>query len=593
MKLVIEMNIGQIRDIVDGYYQRKETELGYQFLLEQVQLAIKQQDDALVLGLLNEILGYCRVAGKLSLGRDIIKRMDLLVTSLSLQDTLIGATTYLNIATFYSVSKDLILAQQYYQKVITIYTLTLDKNDERLASLYNNISIFYQQNNHFLKAYQYLQKALAIITTLPDCQIEEATTYTNMAQVCFLLQRIPEGMEAIEKSLSLFIKKDCKDVHYASALSIKAHGQSLLKQFDASYKTYQEALVLLESMHGKSANYQIVKDNQEQVKTKYQQYRIQGMYLCKRYYLEVVLPALKKEFNTYLPYMAIGLVGQGSQCFGFDDALSRDHDFGPGVCIWLPKDIYQEIGTKLFTFYQQLPTTFDGCTYHSTIHGQGRVGVFCIDDFYHSFIGPMPLTNLDWLAIPQMALATVTNGEVFSDPLQQFSTIRNTLLNYYPEDVRIKKLVACLAKMAQAGQYNYARCMQRKQYVASNLALQEFIENTMACVYLLNRKYMPFYKWAHHGLQDMAILSDIYFDLTALSSLPLQQDCWNQDNKATNINLSDKKVQLIENICSKILHVLQQQELTDSNDSFLENHTMIVMQKIKDPKLLERHVMEG
>lgn len=589
------MNIVEIRKIVDSYYQKQETELGYQFLLEQVSLAMEKQDDLLVLGLLNEILGYCRVTGKFELGRNISSKMASLVNQLGLNKDVIGATTFLNIATFYSVSKDLSLAKQYYQEVLSIYTMTLDNKDERMASLYNNISIFYQQNKHYTKAYEYLQKALSIITTLPGCEIEEATSYTNLAQIYFLLHNIPEGIKAVDKSISLFIKHNDKDVHYPSALSLKAHAYFLLKEYDKAIDVYKKALVLLEATHGKSNNYQIVKENLEQVESSYYQYQQQGMYLCKQYYLEVVKPLLEKEFPKYINQMAIGLVGQGSECFGYDDALSRDHDFGPGICIWLPKTLYQEIGTQLIDFYQKVPPTYQGIKRMISTHGNQRVGVFCIEDFYYSFIGKIPTTNIDWFSIPQLALATVTNGEVFSDPLGQFTSIRNHLLSYYPKDVRIKKIVTCIAKMAQAGQYNYARCMQRKQVVASTLAINEFIENTIACIYLLNRQYMPYYKWSHHGIKQMTILSDLYQDLLTLATLPFQEDCWNQETSfyATNINPFDKKVQLVETICSKILQALKQQELTDSNDSFLENHTSILMQKIKDKQIATRHIMEG
>lgn len=68
---------------------------------------------------------------------------------------------------------------------------------------------------------------------------------------------------------------------------------------------------------------------------------------------------------------------------------------------------------------------------------------------------------------------------------------------FYPEDVRLKKLAARLAVMAQAGQYNYPRCLRRGELVAAQLALAAFMDAAMSAVYLLNRRYAPFYKWRH------------------------------------------------------------------------------------------------
>lgn len=40
--------------------------------------------------------------------------------------------------------------------------------------------------------------------------------------------------------------------------------------------------------------------------------------------------------------------------------------------------------------------------------------------------------------MPEAFLATATNGQVFADPQGHFTAIREKLLRFYPEDVRIK-----------------------------------------------------------------------------------------------------------------------------------------------------------
>ena len=74
---------------------------------------------------------------------------------------------------------------------------------------------------------------------------------------------------------------------------------------------------------------------------------MKGMELSRKYFDEYGLPMLKQKFPQYIDKMAAGLAGEGSECLGFDDEYSQDHDFGAGFCIWLPDDLYRSIGAEI------------------------------------------------------------------------------------------------------------------------------------------------------------------------------------------------------------------------------------------------------
>ena len=54
---------------------------------------------------------------------------------------------------------------------------------------------------------------------------------------------------------------------------------------------------------------------------------MQGMELSKKYFEEFGRSMLEENFKDILPYLAVGLTGSGSECFGYDDEKSQDHDF--------------------------------------------------------------------------------------------------------------------------------------------------------------------------------------------------------------------------------------------------------------------------
>lgn len=326
---------------------------------------------------------------------------------------------------------------------------------------------------------------------------------------------------------------------------------------------------------------------------------MKGLELAEKYYEAVGKEMLLTKYPEYFERMAIGLVGQGSECFGFDDEISTDHDFGPAFCIWLNQQDFQTIGFKLMMDYDKLPKEFMGVPARIvTTNGGGRVGVHETGMFYQNFIGnkKAPENLLEWLYIPEGYLATATNGKVFVDNLGEFSEIRGKLLEFYPEDVRKKKIAARAAVMAQSGQYNYARLMKRGEYVGACLALSEFVKTTISMVHLLNKKYMPFYKWSFKSMTTLPKLEEVQEKIQLLATMEFQQGVWEgteKDAYVHTLNTNDKKVVLIEEICASIVKELQAQNLTGRNDDFLENHTMEIMGRIEAPEIRNRHVMEG
>lgn len=53
---------------------------------------------------------------------------------------------------------------------------------------------------------------------------------------------------------------------------------------------------------------------------------MKGIEQARKFYTEVGKKMIADEFGDYQNRIAVGLVGHGSECFGFDDEVSRDHD---------------------------------------------------------------------------------------------------------------------------------------------------------------------------------------------------------------------------------------------------------------------------
>lgn len=311
---------------------------------------------------------------------------------------------------------------------------------------------------------------------------------------------------------------------------------------------------------------------------------MQGIELSRLYYEEHGIPMIKEQFPEFEDRIAVGLAGPGSDCFGFDDEISRDHDFGAGFCLWLTDEDNELFGFRLARAYGRLPRLFMNVEKGKTnSYGTARYGVKTISDFYLPLTGRKgaPENLHEWLFTPEHSLAAATNGSVFRDDLGRFSEIRNTIKSGMPEDVRLKKFAARTALMAQSGQYNFTRCIAHGETGAAALAAAEFVRNTASLVYLINGEYAPFYKWALKGMTRLEIFSYFSEMLTDLLTGGFSPE---------EIKV---KQNIIESICAQVADYFRKTGLTQSNSDFLEPLAFQIQNKIRNPQISSLHIMEG
>ena len=600
------MNLDKILAQYDAMFGKNSLEEIEKFLVDTIAKAKEQSEMGIVISLLNEIIGFCRDTTQKEKALRYCEELQDVLKMMRLEGRIDYATSLLNVANAYRAFGLFEESLHLYRVVEETYKKQIAPNDFMYASLYNNWSLLYQEMEDYESARDMLLKALVIADSYEDAVIPQATTRANLAATLLQIgtdEAYEQAIQYLKEALAVHEKDGCGDFHYGAVLVAMGDAYSYKKDYANAAVYYEKGLAEIERHVGRTDNYARVEEKLNYVIDKMQDYKgnpslslekndwVSNLERSRMFYEKYGKTMLHENFADYEDRIAVGLVGEGSDCFGFDDEISTDHDYEIGYCMWLLQTDYEEIGEVLQKEYEKLIQKH-GQEEGVNLFLSKRRGVFCVNEFYNRMLGTdmdyekmaeqgmTDQVGISYENIEEYRLATATNGEVFADKQGCFMAIRKHLLEYYPEAVWRRKLAQSIHDFAQYGQSNYSRMMARKDYVTGRICVGKAMESAMDLVYLLRRTYAPYYKWKRKGLEVLAkkdvedsFVKDILCTLDEFAILPCQVEAWEGVSyDVTTINLRDNCVVLIEKIATFIVKELTAQKLIRGNNIFLENY---------------------
>lgn len=570
------MNIDRILanyDAMFGKYSLPDIEA---YLYKNIEEAKDGSQNGALFTLLNEMIGFCRDTTQKEKALRYCNELLALLETMKLEGSYEYATSLLNIANAYRAFGLLEESIRFFEKVEQLYKEMVPENDFAYANLYNNWALAYQEVKDYKKAKEALLKALHVVDSYEDAKIKQATTRTNLAATLLQMndeEAYQEAMKYLKKAIEIHEEFNGEDFHYGATLVAMGDAYSFKGDKANAAKYYKLGLQEIEKHTGKNANY-------DRVMEKYLSVRgfRSNLERSKEFYYKVGKPMLEEKFAKYVKRIAVGMVGEGSDCFGFDDEISMDHDYEVGFCMWLTDEDYDLFGAELQREYDRLVKNDQRLKY--------RRGVIRINDFYYGLLELSKKLEQN----EEFQLAAATNGEVFVDELGAFSKIREQLQKYYPERIWRRKLAEAMHEYSQYAQSNYARMMARGDVLTAQICLGKAIESAMNLVYLLNRQYAPYYKWKRKGMERFPISKQILPVLEELVKIPVQITAWDGiQYRSSFINKKDKCVVLLEEVATILLDEMKKMDLVSGNDPFLERYIRQILEG-KNIELVEQIV---
>ncbi len=236
--------------------------------------------------------------------------------------------------------------------------------------------------------------------------------------------------------------------------------------------------------------------------------QLTGADIARAFHREAVGPILAHH-HPGLRYAAARL-GSGSDVLGYDDATSRDHDWGCRLTILLDDPDSALVPSLRDLMERELPQTFldlpvrFATSWDPTVSHE--VHIDTVPGFATWRLGIDPRGGpsvVDWLSLPGQTILETVGGPVFHDETAQLRPLLKTFICYPAE---VERFVLC-AGWRRISQWlpMVGRTAERGQDVQSRLLTAKLADDLMHLAFVLCRRWPPYRKWRERAFTELPL----------------------------------------------------------------------------------------
>lgn len=444
-------------------------------LEDSLEHAIKNNNTALIIQILNEAIGFYRDLSEFDTSVKYANALLNLIKKMKL-DYKDEATCLINIANAFRAGGLLEASAEIFKEAKSLFDLNINDSN-LLAALYNNWALLYEEKNEIKEAISLLKQALLLVND----EIKIASTHVNLGMCYLKLNELALAECEIEISKTIF-EKNKNDFHYSGFLALKAKYYNLIKEDRKAINYYEEALANLLKTVGQNTYYHELKDELFKLYDKHNIARhIKGLELSESFFNENKALLFKKIPSNAIEYITIGLFGFGSECYGVDDEISEDHDFDQGFIILVEDSVPLTDFLKIKQTYDCLPKLYKRfCLLNQTKHG-----VHYMKE-YLNYLGVNDIKN-----ISDESKALLLNGKLFYQGFAStFANLRYDIRKNSNYDFLIDLSLKAL-EINKYIPYNLKRSLDRGDLYTFKSLKNNLVNHLIEFYYIYHKMYLP------------------------------------------------------------------------------------------------------